>query len=436
MLKNNLKELLDTAKKRGKDFYTLISSKVEELKKSKGSKLAASNKKEEEHLNTKKVAEKQIIMAGTILLVCGIFIYGFINIGGSKKASRSKLTEQNKEKFNVEVGSKSLDPEILWRNHFEDKLQDEKNENEAKIAALIKSVDVKTDDTLQEARNETESLRHQLATVVDRLEEMSEKMDHLAEDKGSASENFREGKIDVTRIYDEEDISLPRSTYDYIPETSYVKGTLLGGISVSTGIRAASEPVPVVIRLTSKGNLPKKFGVDIKACRILGSAYGDLSSERAVIRAESMVCENKELGEVLTTKIAGMIYGDDGANGIKGRVIDMSQKHIKNAAIGGVLSGFSGTMKSQGSFNLSALGAVSTKEPTFKEKLRDNTMGGVGNAAEKIADYYIRQAENMSPVLSIPGGTKVDVVFLKGVHLGSNNIASVLERERRGNEPD
>lgn len=436
LIKYKFADLVNLALTKAKETLMFCSSQLFDLKHIMLQKISGDAQNEDDKLNSNKIMKKQVITTVSLFLVFAILLYAFVNIGASKKTVPSNSNNSKKEKFNVEVGSKSLDPEVLWRNHFEDKLHDEKNKTEAKIENLKKSVDIKTDDTLQAAKNETENLRHQLSMVTERLEEISEKMDNIQEEKQNSKSPIREGKIDVKSIYDEDDISLPKSTYNYIPETSYVKGILVGGISVSTGLKAATEPVPVVIRLTNRGNLPKKFGVDIKDCRILGSAYGDLSSERAIIRAESMVCQNRVIEEVLTTKIAGMIYGDDGANGIKGKVVDMSQKHIKNAAIGGILSGFSGSMKKQGALNISAFGALSSREPTFKENLRDNTMNGMGNAAEKIADYYLRQAENMSPILIIPGGTKVDILFLKGVYLGSKNIENVIERARSGHEPD
>ena len=71
---------------------------------------------------------------------------------------------------------------------------------------------------------------------------------------------------------------------------NYNVGYLIGGlIVVSTSVNSVSQPVPVVIRLTDFGNLPEDFAVDIKECRLLASAYGDISSERAIIRAEELV---------------------------------------------------------------------------------------------------------------------------------------------------
>ncbi|MGV2432073.1 MAG UNVERIFIED_CONTAM: TraB/VirB10 family protein [Rickettsiaceae bacterium] len=205
----------------------------------------------------------------------------------------------------------------------------------------------------------------------------------------------------------------------------------MGGIAVSTSIGSPNEPVPVIVRITDKGNLPSNFSANINECRILGSGYGDISSERAIIRAEVLVCENKELEEIVTTKVSGIIYGDDGMNGIKGKVVDMSPKHIKNAAIGGILSGFANSMKSEGDIVIGAFGTARGKEQKMEDKLRGNSMSGFGNAAEKIADYYIKKAERMSPILFVPGGTKVDVVFTKGTHLGALDITKKIHNEKR-----
>ena len=62
--------------------------------------------------------------------------------------------------------------------------------------------------------------------------------------------------------------------------------------------------------------------------------------------------------------------------------------------------------------------------------LKNSAFAGTSNAAEKIADYYLKQAESMSPVLLIAGGAKVDIVFTKGVTLGTGDVKERLERSR------
>ena len=96
----------------------------------------------------------------------------------------------------------------------------------------------------------------------------------------------------------------------------------------------------------------------------MGSAYGDLSSERAIIRLEKMICEQS--GVYITSKIAGQIFGSDGLNGVKGTVVATSSKHIKNAAIGGLISGVAGAAKGQDGFTISGAGLIQTKKKGAK----------------------------------------------------------------------
>ncbi|WP_323739357.1 TraB/VirB10 family protein, partial [Candidatus Trichorickettsia mobilis] len=252
------------------------------------------------------------------------------------------------------------------------------------------------------------------------------------EDKSRQSNRpqIDESRITVNHMDRAEIFDRPKSANSFIPETAYVKGILLGGIAVSTSIGSSSEPVPVVIRITDRGSLPKNFNIDLTHCKIMGSSYGDLSSERAIVRAEVLSCTDPVSELIYTTKIAGLIHGDDGMNGIKGKVVQTSGKHLKNAMIGGMISGFAGSAKGQDQMIITSFGAGSTKKKGMGDMLQEGAFAGASNAAEKIADYYIKQAESMSPVLLVSGGTKVDIVFTKGVYLNALDVQEKLEQLR------
>ena len=225
------------------------------------------------------------------------------------------------------------------------------------------------------------------------------------------------------------EFDMPKSAADYVPEGTYFTGYLLGGIVVSTALGAADEnSTPVNIQLKGRGNLAKQNGLDISKCRIIGSAYGDLSSERAFIRLEKMVCE--EDGMYITSEIAGDVHGPDGFNGIKGTVVSTGAKHIKNAAIGGLISGLAGSAKGQEGINITSGGLVSTKSKGFKDMATGGLLSGASNAGEKIADYYLRQAESMSPVLTIPGGVRVNPQIIKGFFIGQVNTHRKIKAKR------
>lgn len=391
--------------------------------------------------SSKSILQKQILRA--LMILGAIAIIGLLIVKvefGTKEISNTDRSQHNgigdkAKKIKVEVASKALDPDRMWRNHFEEKLSETQVTTNEQLRKIVESIDAKSRETLSETKDDMKDLREQLAIARRQLEEAADDMRALTSAMQTTSQDNNmipyEMNLESYQIEDEASIEVPRDIKMYIPETSYIEGTLLAGIAVSTSVGSSSEPVPVVVRVTGKGNLPNNFSAKLNHCRVLGSSYGDISSERAVIRAESLVCINKDTDEVITTKIAGTIYGDDGMNGIKGKIIDRSTKNMKNAAMGGLLSGFAGTMKSEGQFTLSSVGAVNTTKQGFDGRLKDNALSGMGTAAEKIADYYIKQAENMSPVLLVPGGTRVDIVFTKGVYLGSSDVVKKIEQDRK-----
>ena len=98
--------------------------------------------------------------------------------------------------------------------------------------------------------------------------------------------------------------------------------------------------------------------------------------------------------------------------------------------IGGMISGFAGSAKGQDQMIITSFGTGASRKKGAGDMLKEGGFAGASNAAEKIADYYIKQAESMSPVLLVSGGTKVDVVFTKGVYLNALDVQEKLEQLR------
>ena len=338
--------------------------------------------------------------------------------------------------LNLEVASHALDIDKMWRNHFEDKLTDAKTSADEKLKLIEASINEQSTSYTAQLKSEIEKLKAQMQYLSEEQASSRREFSNvraISEEDKSQKNNYPlidEARITVNHMDRGEIFDRPKSARSFIPETAYVKGILLGGIAVSTSIGSASEPVPVVIRITERGSLPKNFNIDLTHCKIMGSSYGDLSSERAIVRAEVLSCTDPISELIYTTKIAGLIHGDDGMNGIKGKVIQTSGKHLKNAIVGSMISGFAGSAKGQDQMIITSFGAGSTKKKGMGDMLQDGAFAGASNAAEKIADYYIKQAESMSPVLLVSGGTKVDIVFTKGVYLSALDVQEKLEQSR------
>ena len=387
----------------------------------------------ESSISAKKKHDLIVLLILGVTVIIGLLFMQY----RSKDSSNASRDIDSKAPLKLEVASSALDIDKMWRNHFEDKLTDAKTSADEKLKLIENSINEQSVSYTNQLKTEIEKLKAQIGYLSE--EQASARREFAtARVKSEEEDNTRknhypqidESRITVNHMDRGEIFDRPKSARSFIPETAYVKGILLGGIAVSTSIGSSSEPVPVVIRITNPGSLPKNFNVDLTHCKIMGSSYGDLSSERAIVRAEVLSCTDPLTELVYTTKIAGQIHGDDGMNGIKGKVVQTSGKHLKNAIVGSMISGFAGSAKGQDQMIITSFGAGSSKKKGAGDMLKEGGFAGAWNAAEKIADYYIKQAESMSPVLLVSGGTKVDVVFTKGVYLNALDVQEKLEQLR------
>jgi len=342
----------------------------------------------------------------------------------------------DKAPLKLEIASQALDSEKMWRNYFEDKLLENNVKSASKLQLIENSINEQAIAQTTQLKTELEKLKAQLQYLTDEQaiskQEINNAKAKLTTEISAKNSDYilEETNITVNNMQRAEIFDRPKSMRSFIPETAYVKGVLLGGIAVSTSMGSSAEPVPVIIRITDRGNLPQNFNIDLTHCQIMGSSYGDLSSERAIVRAEILSCKDDVNELIYTTRIAGIIFGDDGMNGIKGKVVQTSGKHLKNAIIGGMVSGFAQSAKGQDQLLITSAGAVDRQKKGMGDLVKEGGFSGASNAAEKIADYYIKQAEAMSPVLLVSGGVRVDVVFTKGVYLGAVDIQEKLEQSR------
>lgn len=223
-----------------------------------------------------------------------------------------------------------------------------------------------------------------------------------------------------------------------IPAGAYAQAILLGGVDASTSIAASSDPRPVLLRLTDHGNLPRKFKSDLKACHVLASCYGDLSSERVYMRLEKLTCTEPLTGEILETQVAGYVAGEDGRAGVRGVVVDRAGELVRNSFIGGFLGGVSNFFSAYAQRSLSP--NVLTLAPDGHDgghnRLSVGGMLGAGaaqggtNAMDKFADFYIKRAEQLQPVLQVAAGRQVDIIFTEGTQFGNTSVKKTIHRLR------
>jgi len=238
---------------------------------------------------------------------------------------------------------------------------------------------------------------------------------------GIMTVNFSNVATDATKGFANgvtgKDKKKERRTVDhYIPSGSFTPAILLGGIDAASGGSAQHNPQPVVAQLVDTAILPNKYRYDVKSCFVVGAGYGDISAERAYVRLESLSCVLRD-HTVVDVQVKGALFDETGKAGLRGRVVTKTGQILANALLAGIASGigkaFQQTAQVQ---SISPLGTTSTID---SGKIGQAALGsGISTSMDKLADYYIKLADQVFPIIEVDSGRKVDVVFTQGVDLG------------------
>lgn len=393
-----------------------IADRVDNDDEDNSDKLSDSEVIDNRKLQGKQITNLIMLLAIPGFLTLVMLMYFNKNLGGRE----SNSVEQSESKqTTIQLASDALDPDKYWRNHQEEELHKQKEKFNAEIEALKEQQEDMVAGIKNMLNKQLHQVKEQLNLANAELAEaaLELKAARVFNENQTLKSNFVAPHMNVNEVSNGTEFDVPKPASNYIPEGTYFTGNLPGGIVVSTGLNAPDENATIVmIRLVSRGNLSPSNKLDVSKCRIRGSAYGDLSSERAIIRLEKLICEVD--GNYVTSLITGQIYGPDGLNGLKGDVIATSEKHIRSALIGGVLSGFAKSVKGQDGMAITGLGVLQTEKKGFKDMAKEGGMEGVASAGEKMADFYLKQAERMSPVLVIPGGVRVNAQITEGFFFG------------------
>jgi hypothetical protein len=215
---------------------------------------------------------------------------------------------------------------------------------------------------------------------------------------------------------------------NFIFAGTYARAVLIGSVTVSAGVGASSNPKPVLLRINDTGNLPNNIKGFFKDAMVVGAAYGNLSSESAVIRLERIVKIDNKKGIGADIPVKGYVAEENGDSEIRGIVIDRAGAVARNAAVAGFMSGMAEYMTAN---NSSAVrfepnsGLAQFSPQNGSKMLEQGAAKGIGNAVEKYADFIIKRAEQMQPVIKIDGGRKVTIVFTESVKASAVHMKKV-----------
>lgn len=209
---------------------------------------------------------------------------------------------------------------------------------------------------------------------------------------------------------------------DYLPPNSYAPARVIVGVDASAGVASQTDPLPVVLRITGPARSVMQNGkvltTRIQGCVVNGAARGDLSSEKVYVKLARMTCDQPG-GRVAVSEVKGFI-SFAGKSGVRGRVVSREGSLVSQALLAGIIGGFGRGFSANAN---SLFSGVTTNPDGTRGQLSagDIVTGGLGqgaaDAADTVSKYLIERAEQYQPVVEMPTGIDVEIVFLDGVYV-------------------
>jgi conjugal transfer pilus assembly protein TraB len=142
---------------------------------------------------------------------------------------------------------------------------------------------------------------------------------------------------------------------------------------------------------------------------------GDLSEERAKIRAIALSCVKKEEQTAVDIQIKGILTGEDGKIGLRGPVVQREGAILAKALMAGFVRGISQIfMPYQQGFFIAPSPQQAFQFPDPEKVGMAGVAGGLGGAAQILARHYSQLAKEIYPIIEIDAGRQGTLVIMEG----------------------
>lgn len=256
-----------------------------------------------------------------------------------------------------------------------------------------------------------------------------EKVENKKSQTNSSEDQEKRGGIKVLDLTNDssKNVSKDKNASHYLPTGTFATAVLMSGIDAPTGGMAQQNPMPIIMRVMDNGQMPNFFKSEIKDCHATGAAYGDISSERGMIRLETIACVLVN-GDVLEASLKGFVTGEDGKAGFRGKLISKQGSLIAKSALAGIFSGMGNAISQQyQQISTNALGTVQSMNPN--KVMEAGLATGTSRALEKIADFYIARANETYPIIEVDAGRIGEIVLTAGTNF-KKKIVGKTNKER------
>ncbi|KWK75883.1 conjugal transfer protein TraI [Burkholderia ubonensis] len=218
-----------------------------------------------------------------------------------------------------------------------------------------------------------------------------------------------------------------------LPAGSFFRVGMLNGVDAPTGGQAQSDPLSVDLHALEAANLPNRKRLDLRDCRVVAATWGDLSSERMMGRTQTLSCILE--GKSIEIPIKGKLIGEDGKEGVRGRLVTKQGQLLANAILSGTLGGIGQAF--QQSATVTSIGGGGISQTVDSGQVgRAAIGGGVGSAGQMLAQYYLRAADKLYPVIETDATRTIEVSITQGTFVDASTAALFDRRDGRRRSGD
>lgn len=383
----------------------------------------------------KEVSKKQNLVVIATVAVLGVIFVLFLTTGGKKNKpdDLSKLITNSNNKIILQDSSKGIKAEDRWLYEAQSKFSDvdefmkQSQQDKSSLETRLDTIEQKYEEDLTQQLQTIENQSHEIETLKSKIKDLSENK-NLAFNQNNQGGQGANLNQELPKAIASLDLNLETTTKskkglyninDYIPAGAYAKATIISGVDASVGISSQSDPRPVLLRVRSAamssiydGNVQK---TDLTGCIIQGAASGDLSSEKVYVKLITLTCGK---GEEMVTEIPvkGYVAGQ-GKSGVRGNVISREGDLLAKSFLAGLVSGFGQGLSEKVAPPLAFSNGLTTQESLSTGDVVKKGFGkGISTSSDRLANYLIDRAEQYQPVVSIPSGIDVEVVFVEGFY--------------------
>lgn len=365
-------------------------------------------------LKTLVTRDRRIWVGGGLLLLCmGIALLA--NNTGGMGSGRKKQLQDKGRPLGADVGEKTY-------HDLMHSLQARSNDLTQKVTSM---------QATQERRNkdskETEAkLTGALEGVVENLDGLKKEIEMLRDKTSKPSLAVPTGATDQPDLEPETlapfgDTGNAATILPPLPEPPRPnKITFIGpgdGVRVKllSGVNAPVDqtPYPVVFQILDPIRGPDGSALDVGEARLTGAAQGSETEGRAYFRLSDLSFRHAD-GRRTVVKVDGWIVGEDGVNGMSGKLIDKLGQLIAATATAGGIAEFTRRLdRKNQSIVVSPGGALTVTG----EDLQGAGASALTDTANRISSILLNRYEKLIPVVEVLSGREAVAVFSQPIEV-------------------